>query len=166
MILSIDPGLSGALAWVSNTGQLVMVHDMPVIEVAVGKTKIKRRRVSAGLLAGMLTELLRRFPVDGAVLEEVGTKPGEGAVGAFAFGRSFGSLEGVLAGLGVPYELVRPNVWKRALHLGPDKGAARQRAIQLFPSHATDFARVKDDGRAEAALLGHYRVRALPNHSA
>jgi crossover junction endodeoxyribonuclease RuvC len=34
------------------------------------------------------------------------------------------------------------------------KDAARAEAIRRWPSHASLFARVKDDGRAEAALIG------------
>jgi hypothetical protein len=36
------------------------------------------------------------------------------------------------------------------------KDAARKRACQLFPQVAGLFSRVKDDGRAEAALLAYY----------
>ena len=32
--------------------------------------------------------------------------------------------------------------------------AARAKAIARWPAHANLFARVKDDGRAEAALIG------------
>jgi hypothetical protein len=34
-----------------------------------------------------------------------------------------------------------------------DKGAHRAAAQNLFPQQASAFARVKDDGRADAALL-------------
>jgi hypothetical protein len=48
----------------------------------------------------------------------------------------------------------QPSVRKRQLHLpGKDKEAARQRALQLFPSQHALLARKKDHGRAEAALI-------------
>jgi hypothetical protein len=34
------------------------------------------------------------------------------------------------------------------------KDAARSEAIRRWPDHAAPFARVKDDGRAESALIG------------
>ena len=40
-----------------------------------------------------------------------------------------------------------------ALGLSADKGVSRRRAIELWPDHRKAFERVKDDGRAEAALL-------------
>jgi crossover junction endodeoxyribonuclease RuvC len=92
-----------------------------------------------------------------AYVELVGARPGEGAVGAFAFGRSRGVVEGVLGALGVPVTFIAPTSWKRAVGLpaGRDgaKDAARSEAIRRWPDQAGLFARVKDDGRAEAALI-------------
>jgi Large polyvalent protein associated domain 29 len=54
----------------------------------------------------------------------------------------------------IPMTLVEASTWKRRLHLpGKDKEAARQRALQLFPSQHALLARKKDHGRAGAALL-------------
>lgn len=36
------------------------------------------------------------------------------------------------------------------------KTVSRERAAELFPSHADKFSRAKDDGRAEAALIAEY----------
>ena len=64
--------------------------------------------------------------------------------------------------------LVEASVWKRRLHLpGKDKEAARQKALQLFPSQHALLARKKDHGRAEAALivvasLGAHAMKRLP----
>jgi crossover junction endodeoxyribonuclease RuvC len=53
----------------------------------------------------------------------------------------------------VPTSLVTPQEWKRYFRLGPDKAEARLIAARLIPASAGSFARVRDDGRAEAALL-------------
>lgn len=155
MILGIDPGMTGALAWLTDAGELVHIEDMPTVEIKVGNGK--RRQVNAALLAHMLIE---RRPVH-VVLEHVATKPTDGVVGAFSFGRGFGTLEGVIAGLRIGHTLVKPQVWKRALHVTDDKDFARQRAMQMFPSNAQLFARKKDDGRAEAAMIGSWGVQLL-----
>jgi crossover junction endodeoxyribonuclease RuvC len=76
----------------------------------------------------------------------------------FSFGFSAGLVDGVLAGLGIPTTYVTPQSWKRAAGLTSDKSAVRLRAAQLFPDMAKHFARVKDDGRAEAALIARYGV--------
>ena len=57
-----------------------------------------------------------------------------------------------------------PQRWKKALSLGQGKDAARARASQLLPAHAHYWQRVKDDGRAEAALIAVYGQRTLAGH--
>jgi len=145
MILGIDPGISGALAWLSDDGHLISTMDMPAIEVH-GKKKVSPQILTS--------ELAGRRPIL-AVIEDVGAMPGQGVTSMFNFGYSAGILVGVCAGLGIPTVLYRPAVWKRAAGVPADKGAARQMAQRLWPG-CRDFDRVKDDGRAEAALLARW----------
>jgi crossover junction endodeoxyribonuclease RuvC len=53
----------------------------------------------------MLADLIYRWHAAHAFVEFVGARPGEGAVGAFAFGRSRGIVEGVLASVPVSRRL-------------------------------------------------------------
>lgn len=46
-------------------------------------------------------------------LEHVGVMPKNGSVSMFHFGENFGWLQGTLEAFGVPYELVKPQKWKR-----------------------------------------------------
>jgi hypothetical protein len=95
LVLGVDIGARGALALVdAETGELIEVHDMPVL--ADGPKG--RAAVNAALLA----ELVYRLHAGHAFVEAVGARPGEGAVGAFAFCRCRGVVEGVLGGAGVP----------------------------------------------------------------
>ena len=48
--------------------------------------------------------------------------------------------------------------WKAALNLSSAKSASREQASLTFPDDAAQWARVKDDGRAEAALLAWYAM--------
>lgn len=146
MIVGFDPGASGALARLTDGGDLLAVADMPVVEVG-GK-----RRVSAPLLAAILREWAPRL----AVVERVSAMPNQGVSGMFAFGYGAGVIEGMCAMAGIPVVFVQPAVWKRALKVTADKGACRLMAQRLWPAHAASFARVKDHDRAEAALIGFY----------
>jgi crossover junction endodeoxyribonuclease RuvC len=94
-----------------------------------------------------------------AVLEQVQAVQQSGATAAFSFGRGFGIIEGVLGTLRLPCTLVRPQVWTRELGVGTDKGAHRDAARRLWPASAAIFERVKDDGRADAALLAWWFAR-------
>ncbi len=148
LILGIDPGLGGALALLTSEGMLIDLADMPVLaDGAAG-----RRAINAPLLAARV----RAWGAGLAYVEFVGARPGEGPVGAFSFGRCRGVIEGTLGALAIPVEMVAPAWWKRRVGIppGPDKkDAARSEAIRRWPGKADLFARVKDDGRAEAALI-------------
>ena len=145
-MLGIDPGRYGALAWVTMGGHLIDILDMPAVEVR-GKS-----RVSAQLVA----EMMRERPADIVIIEGVGAMPKQGVASSFTFGYCAGLLEGVAAGLGRPVEIVPAATWKRLAKLSADKGAMRQAAIRLWPEAADRFRRVKDDGRAEAALMARW----------
>jgi crossover junction endodeoxyribonuclease RuvC len=110
-----------------------------------------RRSVNAPLLVSIIFA----SHATAAFVESVNVRPGEGPTGAFAFGRARGVIEGVLAAAGIPATFITPPAWKRAVGLTlKPKDAARSEAIRRWPDHAALFARVKDDGRAESALIG------------
>lgn len=145
-IVGCDPGATGGLAFLTDGGDLLHVQDMPMVEIA-GK-----KRVSAPLLVAVLRQWAPRM----AVIELVGAMPGQGVSSMFAFGYAAGVLECACAASGAAVTFVTPPVWKRAMKVTKDKGSSRMMAQRLWPAHAGDFARVRDDGRAEAALIGFY----------
>jgi crossover junction endodeoxyribonuclease RuvC len=146
LVLGIDIGVAGALAIVSPSGELLEISDMAVLRDGPKN----RATVNAPLLA----EIVYRWHATEAFVEHVSARPGEGAVGAFAFGRSRGVIEGALAAAGIPCKFLTPACWKRTVGLTfGSKDAARAEAIRRWPGQAALFARVKDDGRAEAALI-------------
>ena len=150
IIMGIDPGLSGAVAiYDPGTGDLTIV-DMPTVEVARGgkkKNEISPQALSHQIAAGYATQ---------AFLERVGAMPGQGVTSMFSFGRSVGIVEGILAALDVPVTIVTPQAWRKKVVVREGKDGSRERAMQLFPRQAAMFARKKDDGRADAALIAYY----------
>jgi crossover junction endodeoxyribonuclease RuvC len=148
-VLGIDIGSRGAISLVTSAGVLLEVVDMPILRDGPKG----RPNVSAALLADIVFKMQAAM----AFVEFVGARPGEGAVGAFAFGRSRGVIEGVCGAAGVPLSFLTPSHWKRLVGIPPGKegvkDAARSEAIRRWPGHAALFARVKDDGRAEACLI-------------
>lgn len=143
-ILGIDPGLSGAAAVLSIEGDLLDVFDLPVIGEG------KQARIDSANLGA----LLRATTPHRAVIERVGAMPGQGVSSMFRFGEAVGTVSGILGALAIPIERVTPSRWKRDLRLCSDKEAARLRAIERWPKFAAEFARKRDHGRAEAALIG------------
>ena len=154
-ILGIDPGASGAFALFDTNNHELIIIDMPI--VLQKRNKIMKRHTSAPDVAAQL----KPFKIDQAICEKVGAMPGQGVSSMFAFGRAVGVVEGVLAGLGVPVSFVIPQVWQRALALEGGKNGARLLAAQTFPNYAKEFSRVKDNGRADAALIALYGSRNI-----
>ena len=147
-VIGIDPGNEGALALLSLVeGELLELEDMPVVDDGVKG----RRTINAPLLAA----LIRRWGPRHAFVELIGPRPTDAKIAAFSFGRCRGSIEGVCGGLGVPITMLAVPSWRRAVGLPPgaSKDMARGEAIRRWPAKAGWFARVKDDGRAEAALI-------------
>ena len=153
-VLGIDPGANGALVVVEN-GQILSLGDMPTTTVKRGSREV--REVNAPLLG----QMLKHIDVQAAYLELVGAMPGQGVSSMFAFGRAVGVVEGVLGARGIPVTKVPPQVWQRAMRVRGGKDGARERAMQLYPTYAESFARKKDDGRADAALIASYGANEL-----
>lgn len=153
-VMGIDPGNKGAVAILTAAGELVEVWDMPTLEVKVGKAT--KTRISAQLLAH---ELRNWDNVLRCHMEAVSSSPQMGVSSAFAFGEGFGVVKGVLAALQIPLVLVPPAKWKRDMGLNQSKDGSRALAIAKWPRHAGEFKRVRDDGRAESALIALWGVQ-------
>jgi crossover junction endodeoxyribonuclease RuvC len=91
-----------------------------------------------------------------ALLERAQAMPGQGVSSMFAYGRHFGTIEGVLYSLGMPHTLVSPAAWKRRAGVTADKRATIARAIQVCPAAAPYLTLAKHHGRAEALLISIY----------
>lgn len=147
-LLAIDPGLTGAMALYDDELLSLILRDIPVAKKG-GRTEV---------LDAQLAGMIQGFCPDVAVLELVHSLPKQGVASTFKFGVNFGVLKGVLAGLSIPVHFITPQEWRRIARVpgrGGDKGASRIRAAQLFPAEAASFARVKDHGRADAALIAY-----------
>ena len=154
VVVGIDPGLTGAIA-VRSTNDLV-VHDIPTTTRWVASRGHVREIDPVGL-AGLVASLPRW---DRAVIERVHAMPGQGVSSMFSFGRSLGVLEMAFSTPTSTVEYVLPQTWKRTFGLiHAPKHASRKLAAELYPANAMQFCRVKDDGRAEAALIAHYAAQ-------
>jgi len=147
MILAIDPGASGALAFFNPEAGTLDIIDTPTVQIKRGaKLKIE-------ISAQMLSAIIRPRQPDIAILELVGAMPGQGVSSMFQFGRGVGMYEGALAALQIPVTYITPQGWQKAVNARSGKDGNRQRAAEIYPAYAQLFARKKDDGRADAALM-------------
>lgn len=157
LVLGIDPGASGALAFYDTVSGALRIEDMPT---AVVERSGKNRTEPA---PHRLAAIIAQEGPDAVWLEKVGAMPGQGVSSMFAFGRAVGVIEGVVASLGIRIEYVQPQVWQRATRCRGGKDGNCLRACELFPVHAPLFRGPRGgwlDGRADAALIAYYGSRA------
>ncbi len=153
--LGIDPGLDGCVAVIENNE--LDFYDTPTLKGAG-----TRRMIDVAACAVMLRDLRTEYGTLTAGVERVGSMPGMGNVSAFSFGFGFGVWIGILAALEIPYTLVSPVTWKRAMcpNEAKNKDASRVVARRLWPVQTEEYlSRKKDHNRADAALLAEYLRR-------
>lgn len=117
LIYGIDPGSTGA----------VSVLTLPDSKVSIAKMPEDPRLIKTMLLLGRPDYQMCW------ICEAVHSSPQMGVSTAFKFGRNFGWIEGILAGIAVDY--VTPQKWQAALNCrtGGDKHISLARAKELFP---------------------------------
>ncbi len=148
IIMGIDPGISGAIAFFfPMVPSRISVDDVPVAGGEINTPELAR--------------MIRIHRPTLAVIERVHSMPHQGVSSSFNFGRSYGDVRGVVGAMEIPLHFVTPQKWKRHFGLSSDKEQSRLRAINLFPSVADSFRLKKHDGRAEAALIALYGAEVL-----
>lgn len=153
--IGIDPGHSGGVVLLSSA-----LHEGFPLPMG-GKS------IAGAQLASILRVWNDFVGIDLVAVEDVHSRPGEGVNSPFTFGRGFGRIEGVLQCLGLSYQLVKPQAWKRVILKGTarDKKAAidfvrgRYPTIDLLPGQK----RVPHDGIADAACIAAWAAHILHN---
>ena len=143
IVLGIDNGLSGALAFYD--GAELILHDMPIFS---GERKALDIQAIKAIILGDRPKHV--------FIEKLTPLPKSSGLTAFSMGHSEGVFIGLLSAFNIPFTLVRPAEWKKAMQCPKDKDAARMRASQLLPHFAHNWDLKKHDGRAEAALIALY----------
>lgn len=140
----IDPGKSGAFA-VIEISDMVISYAVPWdAKKFVDEMKITNPSKSV------------------ACVEHVSARPGQGVTSMFTFGENFGFIQGVLTAYAIPFELVRPQKWKKEFSITRDKNTSIEVCKRLFPDvclKRTEKCKKDDDGLAESLLLAEYARR-------
>jgi len=158
MIIGIDPGFTGAIAFleIDVLDQChLMIKDMPLKKI------MGRNQVDSVKLACDFKIAKEQYPDALAIVEDVHAMPEQGVTSTFRFGYNAGILLGVLQALDIKVLRAKPAVWKPALGLSRDKARSLRLARILFSDYTSYFERRKDDGRAEAALLAYFAYECL-----
>ena len=156
IIIGIDPGCSGAIVVLKDTGEYVAHIEMPTVKDG------KSSRVNAAAVGAFIRDTINAQPIHHmslchAFIEKVGAMPKQGVASMFTFGDACGVVRGVVAGAGIPYTMITPQAWKKSAGLiGSEKDAARSRAIQLYPNLRALDAVGKGQALADALLIARH----------
>jgi crossover junction endodeoxyribonuclease RuvC len=152
--IAFDPGKSGAIAVHTQAfglhAQVVPVSGKELDIVDISKF--------------ILCQLDPKNTI--AIVEKVHSRPLDGVVQAFSFGKSYGIVLGLLGGYGIRTELVTPQAWKQVVLAGTakDKDAAIAYCRRAFPQISllpTPRCRKPHDGIADALCLLEYGKRTF-----
>lgn len=155
VVAGIDPGASGALAFIDFRAWTLEVHDMPHFwEEVKGK---KRKRVDVAALASLIFQHNLRM----ISTEKVHAMPQMDVKSVFSFGRFYGQIEAIAAAADIHRQETDPAVWKRVMQVDSDKDYSRTRCGILVPAAAPILTRKTDHDRAEAILLAFYGLLKL-----
>src|SRR5262252_7257472 len=158
--VGVDPGKDGAFVGFNADGGIETMTLMPTLHQA---NKGKRLYDVPELVA--LVEHLSRNPNEPPlwIIEKQQPFPKFMGGSSANFGRGYGIgiVEGIVATLRMPYLLVAPGTWQKAMLRdiqGKDtKVRALQAACRLFPRvdwRKSALAKMPHDGLVDAALIG------------
>lgn len=149
IILGFDAGVNGGMAIIYPDGQAV-IHSF-------NGTDEYRDNVNQALTYANAEKYQIKAYVEeltGIVCGSMITPPA-----SFKLGRSLGQIEGILIGLNIPFELVRPQVWQKGLNgVKGVQGVAKKRklkeiASRLYPDNKITLK------TADALLIADYGVK-------
>lgn len=164
-VVGIDPGQSGAI-FIGNlrkNGNLVYIGSclMPVSSLG------KKRNIDVHRIADIMRDLNSWSNVY-TFIEQVHAMPGQGVTSMFNFGRGFGSIEGVLAGLSLPLYYVTPQAWYKQLSkiTIPNKGSGSKKDlvaafVRAHGPKELDLEKKKNYGLADAYMIARYGARLI-----
>ena len=141
--LGIDPGKSGGMAWLRAN------MEFPPVTM---KTDGVTEKDIQDAVARLSSEACRQYCGVSAVIEKVSSSPQMGVKSSFTFGDNFGFWRGILTGAGIPYVLVSPQKWQKAMGClsGGDKNKTKAAAQRLYPNEKITHS------VADALLLATY----------
>ena len=154
LIISIDPGINGAICFFEN-GEIKDVIDMPTM--AEGKKN--KRQVNGHQIYNEFLSRIKNYDKKNivVVVEQVSAMPGQGVTSMFNFGQSFGVIKGVCAAMQLSIFFVRPAKWKKHFELiNSQKDSSRTKAIEMFPNISSILSKKKDLNKADAILIASF----------
>jgi len=157
IIVGIDPGLKGAIAFIGK--KKVKVIPLPTLKLTKTKNCLDENRIR---------DYLHKYKtkISCVFIEKSQAMPKQGSVSMFNYGTGWGQLRGICCGLYLPYTLVHPKTWKKVMckDMPASKEVSIITAKRLWPRVnllPTKKSRKDSDGMADALCIAEYGKRSL-----
>lgn len=177
--VGIDNGLNGAVVAINESFTVCGWWDCPTIESATksgGKTKTHREFAPVEMkkiLKHVQDDILIGGQTLRVWLEFAQAMPKQGVSSTFKTGKGAGLWEGIVVGLGLPYDIVHPKTWTKMVLKDVPRGDPKQRSFikcqRLFPEIplTKPNGRVLSmDGRSDASLIAYYGMLTMKGKEA
>ena len=149
MIIAIDPGLKGGIAW--NADGKANAVKMPETPKGIIEALEKARLVVDDIGCGLANHYYNPAV---CYLEEIkGVPPNQSSKATWTFAEHYGIVKGILMALGIPIVYVKPITWQKAI------GATRP-STPKGASQATK-ARIKQEGKRNIKQIVEARYPSL-----
>jgi len=157
--IGVDPGASGSICVLESGNNFYQLQEEPLF-VSLDPNKHTTSEVIQALEDEIDLGHCK------AALEEVHSLHGMSAKSNFAFGGMFWRARTILEALYIPYELVQPKVWQKAVGAPTRKFLAEEMDLKvavadmaqgLYPNAKLHGPRGGLlDGRSDALMIAHY----------
>ena len=149
--IGIDPGLGGAISFISDNE--ILLKDMPIKLIPWVKTSKYKNMVDTVELWNMLNE----YEINKINIEVVHAMPKQGPSSTWAFAGAFYSAVSIVSLMDVEVNMIFPQQWKKKFGLiNMPKDASRVVALNMYPHLLPLLKRKKDVDRADALFIGAY----------
>ena len=151
--IGVDPGLSGGITVLDENGAIINKYIMPIIKSAKGKNEID--------VKGVVAIFEKALPIKMVGIEKQQAFQKQGLSSTFKTGRGFGILEGIAAGMKIPYMIIGAKIWQKKMFEGMGKADTKQLSKQvaqrLYPNEdfrPTERCTKTSDGITDSLLIG------------
>ena len=155
MILGIDPGGRGGIAWLTKSGKISKLCVMPMISKELNEPGLRDIFEAS------------RDEIDHVFIEHSQAMEMMGRISSFKYGMNFMAIKMCAVCLRMPFTLVKPQVWQKIMHRGINSKLSTKRrsliaATRVFPGEsfmASARSEKPHDGLYDAALIAEWGRR-------
>lgn len=166
--IGIDPGNNGGIVVIDENSEVINWYKMPINSKKVYRQRIKNeikkscRTVDITIDFKKVIELISIAGIQKISIETQQAHPDQGRSSIGKTMYQFGALVGICEGLGIEYDVIRPQDWKKYFNLSADKNRSIDLAIKMSGCKFIPLAcRVPHDGICEAYLIAEYGRRRI-----